>query len=313
MLLDNDGGIKPYSSFEQEALRLHQAYNVNYLQTEYNFAAATAQMAAKWNDFEQDGDQYHLQFRTASDEKVRRSHALLHNTTLPPSDPFWNEYMPPLDWNCRCTVLQVLKDKYPLSNSAEAIGKGQKATTRLGKDGVNRTAMFRFNPGKQKVIFPEKHPYFKVQQRVKEIVNALYKTAQKIERKKVDDGIKQWAKENIPEQGLTIYSENLISGNAIILRKNVRNIAAHIANNDLKIMAKEISDIVKRVQPIAQATLSESIKPKSEANLKRKKERGVTQYNYYSFDYKGETFRLNVEVIGGVEYPHSINKIINAN
>lgn len=173
LLQDEKGGIKPYNQFQQEVLKLHESYNVNYLNAEYNFAASAAQMAAKWNDFEQDGDQYHLQFRTAADERVRTSHAVLHNTTLPPSDPFWNEYMPPLDWNCRCTVAQVLKDKYTPSNSAEAVSNGQKATTRLGKDGVNRAAMFRFNPGKQKVIFPEKHPYFKVQQRVKEIVNAL--------------------------------------------------------------------------------------------------------------------------------------------
>ncbi len=51
---------------------------------------------------------------------------------------------------------------------------------------------------------------------------------------------------------------------------------------------------------------------KSEANIKRKIETGVTQYNYYSFEYEGETFRLNVEVVDGVEFPHSINKIINA-
>lgn len=33
--------------------------------------------------------------------------------------------------------------------------------------------MFRFNPGKQRVIFPEKHPYYKVQQKVREVVEAL--------------------------------------------------------------------------------------------------------------------------------------------
>lgn len=197
LLQDEKGGIKPYNQFQQEVLKLHESYNVNYLNAEYNFAASAAQMAAKWNDFEQDGDQYHLQFRTAADEKVRRSHALLHNTTLPPSDPFWNEYMPPLDWNCRCTVVQVLKDKYPLSNSAEAIGKGQKATTRLGKDGVNRTAMFRFNPGKQKVIFPEKHPYFKVQQRVKEIVEAL-RTAGN-EKNEAASNLVSWYKKSLPK------------------------------------------------------------------------------------------------------------------
>ncbi|MDV7393357.1 phage minor head protein, partial [Arthrospira platensis SPKY1] len=109
LLLDENGAIKPWNSFKQEMTALHQTYNVNYLNAEYNFAAATAQMAAKWNDFEQDGDQYNLQFRTSSDEKVRASHAALHNTTLPKDDPFWNSYTPPLDWKCRCTVVQVLK------------------------------------------------------------------------------------------------------------------------------------------------------------------------------------------------------------
>lgn len=312
LLLDENGAIKPWNSFKQEMTALHQTYNVNYLNAEYNFAAATAQMAAKWNDFEQDGDQYNLQFRTSSDEKVRASHAALHNTTLPKDDPFWNSYTPPLDWKCRCTVVQVLKNKYPASNSTEAVAKGETATTRIDKKGVNRSAMFRFNPGKQKVIFPENHPYFKVQQGVRDVVDGLYKTAQKIERKKIDDGIKQWAKNNIPEQGIKVNSEKLNTGSAILLRKNVRNIAAHLANPDLKKMATEMPDILKRVHPITQATLSESINPKSEANIKRKIGRGVTQYNYYSFEYNGETFRLNVEVIDGVEFPHSINKIINA-
>lgn len=173
MLKDENGGIVPYEKFKLEMLKLNDTYNLNYLNTEYNFATQTAQMAAKWNDIQQDGDEYWLQFRTASDEKVRASHAELHNTTLPPGDPFWDSYMPPLDWNCRCTVVQVLADKYTKSNSAQAVEKGETATTRIDRKGVNRAAMFRFNPGKQRVIFPQNHPYFKVQQRVREIVEAL--------------------------------------------------------------------------------------------------------------------------------------------
>ncbi|MDD4373472.1 MAG: phage minor head protein [Bacteroidales bacterium] len=312
MLIDENGGIKPWNTFKQDMLKLHQTYNLNYLNTEYNFATQTAQMAAKWNDIEKDGDEYWLQFRTSKDEKVRASHEALHNTTLPPSDKFWDSYMPPLDWNCRCTVVQVLADKYAKSNSAEAVAKGETATTRIDKKGVNRAAMFRFNPGKQKVIFPQNHPYFKVQQEVSNTIDELYINAQKIERKKVDDSIKQWAKTNIPEQGIKINSDKLISGSAILLRKNVKNIAAHLANPDLKVMAIQIPEILKRVKPITQATLNESIRPKSEANLKSKRQRGVSQYNYYSFEYKDETYRLNMEVINGLEFPHSINKIIDA-
>ncbi|MDD3687552.1 MAG: phage minor head protein [Bacteroidales bacterium] len=160
LLITEDGKIKSFNAFKQDVLQIHEAYNVNYLQAEYNFAVQSAQMAAKWNDFEKDGDDYNLQYRTAGDEKVRADHAVLNGTTLPASDPFWIEYVPPLDWNCRCTIVQVLKDKFELSNSQDAIDNGIKATTRENAEGVNKAAMFRFNPGKTMTLFPDKHPYF---------------------------------------------------------------------------------------------------------------------------------------------------------
>ena len=160
LLITEDGKIKPFNAFKEDVLKIHEAYNVNYLDSEYNFAVSSAQMAAKWNDFEQDGDDYNLQYRTAGDEKVRADHAILNGTTLPASDPFWDEYVPPLDWNCRCTIVQVLKGKYEVSNSKDAIDNGIKATTRENAEGINKAAMFRFNPGKTLTLFPEKHPYF---------------------------------------------------------------------------------------------------------------------------------------------------------
>ena len=39
---------------------------------------------------------------------------------------------------------------------------GEKATTKLNKDGKNTLDIFRFNPGKKGVVFPPKHPYNKV-------------------------------------------------------------------------------------------------------------------------------------------------------
>jgi hypothetical protein len=96
---------------------------------------------------------------TDNGPNVRESHRALEGTVLPVDDPFWNQYAPKNGWNCHCFLLQVHKDDEPLSDSAEAIAKGDKATTQLGKDGSNAGAMFRYNPGKQGVIFPPKHPY----------------------------------------------------------------------------------------------------------------------------------------------------------
>ena len=161
LLKDEDGGFKPFDRFLQDVQAIDAQYNQNWLYAEYNFATASTQMAAKWADIERDGDEYDLQYRTALDGLVREEHAALEGITLPPSDKFWNEYYPPNGWNCRCTAVQVLKDKYPLSDSDAACEAGERATTQIGKNGQNKAAMFRFNPGKAGKVFPPKHPYYK--------------------------------------------------------------------------------------------------------------------------------------------------------
>lgn len=152
-LTNEKGHIKPYDDFRKDVLAIDRKYNQNYLYTEYNHAVTSSQMAAKWQDFEEDADRYDLQYRTAGDDRVRASHARLHNITLPADDPFWNEYLPPNDWNCRCTVLQVRKNKYPRSDSKMAMETGREVTAEP------KQKIFRFNPGKELKLFPQKHPY----------------------------------------------------------------------------------------------------------------------------------------------------------
>lgn len=160
LLLDERGAVRPFSDFLARVRKIDKDYNATYLNAEYNFAVSSAQMAAKWHDFEKDGDRFYLQYRTARDERTRSSHRPLDRITLPIDDPFWDEYTAPLGWNCRCQVVQVSKNSRKPSNSSEAIARGRAATTVLNSKGQNKAQIFRFNPGKQKVIFPPKHPYF---------------------------------------------------------------------------------------------------------------------------------------------------------
>ena len=171
LMKDDDGGFKPFGQFLQDVQAIDASYNQNWLFAEYNFAAASTQMAAKWADIEQDGDEYNLQYRTASDGLVRPEHAALEGITLPPSDKFWDQYLPPNGWNCRCTAVQVLKDKYPESDSDQACAAGERATTQIDKNGNNKAEMFRFNPGKSGKVFPPKHPYFKAPASAKKAVS----------------------------------------------------------------------------------------------------------------------------------------------
>jgi SPP1 gp7 family putative phage head morphogenesis protein len=45
-----------------------------------------------------------LVYVTAGDEKVRPEHRILDGVTRPKDDPFWDTHVPPLGFNCRCTV-----------------------------------------------------------------------------------------------------------------------------------------------------------------------------------------------------------------
>ena len=161
LLIDDDGKLRKWKSFKDEMVKLNKLYNVTYLEAEYNFASQSAVMANRWTEIVKNEDQYNLQYRTAGDDKVRDSHSQLNGITLPASNSFWIEYFPPNGWRCRCTAAEVLISKYKVSNQKDAIALGEAATTALNSDGKNTLAMFRFNPGKDEVVFPQNHPYFK--------------------------------------------------------------------------------------------------------------------------------------------------------
>ena len=152
-LIDENGKRKPFERFLNDVRSIDQTYNSNYLRAEYNFVSASAEMAAKWDGFMQDGDRYNLQYRTQKDDKVRPEHAALDGVTLPPSDPFWAEFYPPNGWNCRCTVVQVRKSKYSVTPHDEAMRLGDEA---LQKDSKG---IFRFNPGLEQKTVPDYNPY----------------------------------------------------------------------------------------------------------------------------------------------------------
>ena len=152
-LIDENGNRKPFERFLNDVQAIDKTYNQNYLRAEYNFVASSATMAAKWEEYAEDGDRYNLQYRTAKDSRVRPEHAALHGVTLPMSDPFWESYYPPNGWNCRCTVVQVRKSKYPTTPHDEAMALGE-AATQSDKRGI-----FRFNPGIEQKAVPDYNPY----------------------------------------------------------------------------------------------------------------------------------------------------------
>lgn len=141
LLVDADGKPRSWSDFKKEAKPLTVEYNQTWLETEYNQAVASSQMAEKWAGFEENADIYpNLEYRAVTDDQTRTEHAALNGIIRPINDPFWDTNYPPNGWGCRCSVTQTDKD---LTKSIDF--KPEKG--------------FDFNPGKDKKLFADSNGY----------------------------------------------------------------------------------------------------------------------------------------------------------
>ena len=189
-MLDDKGNVKPYTDFQKDVQLINDNYNTNWLSAEYKHALGASLMAVKWNDLKQDSDRYFLQYRTAQDSRVRPDHAALDGITLPADDPFWDKYYPPNGWGCRCQAVQVRRSKYQSSDPKASMRLGDNATDTL------KQRMFRYNAGKDMKLFPPKHPYYKVPETAKNVIN---NSARDELGKQLQKDLTSWYKNNLPE------------------------------------------------------------------------------------------------------------------
>lgn len=284
-LLDQKGNVQPYYKFEQQVNKLNQRYNNNYLKAEYQFAVGSGQSIERWESFSDDEDRYWLQYRTANDSKVRDSHAILHNTTLPKSDPFWESYTVLNGWRCRCSIVEVLARKHQKSNSQKAIRKGEAATTQINKNGKNTLAMFRFNPAKQKKLFPPNNSY-------NQVIGA--KKAKKIIEKKAEiqrkTGLEKKRTEYISTLTKATKGKNVIrkvaSNKDIKIKyqtKGTKHIANDILSQNIKFKAKDIRNINQYLKDAEYV---------GESGLKKKRNDGIVYFYYFKCRTTGVYFNV---------------------
>lgn len=159
LLINSTGEIRTFSEFSKMVLDLNDQYNINWLRSEYNMAVANTDMARKWLKFEEQKELFPLlSFRSVIDDRAR--HVKWNHITRPVDDPIWDFLTPPLDWGCRCTLQQLAEGK-------------QTPKSKLPKKAKVKDE-FAFNPGKEKVVFPPNHPYYKVDQRDQQRANSLF-------------------------------------------------------------------------------------------------------------------------------------------
>jgi SPP1 gp7 family putative phage head morphogenesis protein len=134
----------PLKDFLEQGKKAVRRHHRDYLQAELDTTLASANSAAKWKDIERRAYLYpNLRYETAGDERVRESHAALDGRIYPVASAFWDTYMPPNGWRCRCIVIQTDE---PTTGSEALEFEPPKG--------------FRNNPGRSGKLFEDDHPYF---------------------------------------------------------------------------------------------------------------------------------------------------------
>ena len=302
LLLDEQGHVKSFNKFYQDVSAIRDKYNRNWLHAEYNFAVASSQMAAKWAEQSADADICDLTYSTAGDDKVRPDHAALDGVTLPVEDPFWSYAYPPNGWNCRCNVIRTLKGTRPLSNSERCQETFMQTTE-------GREEIFRYNPGKEGVIFPPHHPYYG-KRGYKHCLNPHLATSLgdneecKIHSKldgvedlkqvqaSAKDAVREKKAQIDPFKGKAVNSSNAVTGLMLILRSSLKSIQEH-AIEDTNIQ-RWLCDY-KIGDPIEMRYIGwGKLRQRADGTIKHIREAAC--FTYYETKIGGETYYLNCKV-----------------
>ena len=149
---------KTFTDFKQKVTPIYKQYNDDWLKAEYDTAIGQAQQARQWNDIQRDKDLYpYLRYNAVLDSKTSDICRPLDGVTLKVDDKFWDNYTPLNHFRCRCTLDKL--DKY---EDVETTPKSK--VKDLEKElGDTVDDVFKMNAGKDKYVFSDEHPYFKVE------------------------------------------------------------------------------------------------------------------------------------------------------
>lgn len=244
---------------------------------------------------------------------MREQHRLLDGITLPPSDKFWDEFFPPNGWNCRCSAIQVNPRRYPESNSEEALQRGRAATYQPNAKGQNKAQIFRFNSGKQKVVFPPKHPYypkgcgncqfrkFSANEDSTSCGVCRFIRRMQLERAKNSFTREFWGRH------LTIENSRFCVNKFILTNTSIKNFCSHAERIDeleALIFAMEHPEALEfaRVEEIDR-------EEHSDANADGKVNRNILNYTKYYINVNGQDYTLSFELHKkGFEQPYAVRR-----
>lgn len=183
-LLDEDGRLKEFRQFREDAESVIGTYNNHWLRTEYDTAVLRARYAADWKRFSRNADILpNLKWMptTSADPDVFHMEYWRIGLTLPKTHPFWKNHHPHDRWGCKCDLEET----------------DDPVTGIIPEVDYKPSPGLENNPGLEPELFSHTHPYY----------TKAYPGAEKAVEKVINDSnnpkalrkrLEKWYKENLP-------------------------------------------------------------------------------------------------------------------
>lgn len=250
MLKKPDGTLRTYKEFRDEAFKVFDSFSTGHLQTEYETAIASAQMAGKWVEFEKNKAVLPLlEYQSVGDSRVRKSHEALDGVVRKVDDPFWEMYYPPNGWNCRCDVVQLVSGKETAPDQLQT------------PDDV--PTIFRTNLAKKGQVFPEGHAYYDgvpdaVLKKAEALRNPKYSKAYTSKKTKATVEVSSMADNKDLTQNIDLAKVLADNGDSVRIRPHVNQDG--VKNPELSLVNEtQVADF-KQLQGCSKSAVERNIK-----------------------------------------------------
>lgn len=162
LVYKDDGGLKPWNQFRDQAVEVQKQINMNWLRVERDMCTRSSILADKWADFSNDRDIYpYWEYSGRMDSRERPEHVALEGLIFRIGDQYGDRICPPGDWNCRCRPKQkddlYLRDRNRVVQSEAQSKAWLEGVDEKGKPFVDE--QFRYNPFNQGMM-PKNGTYF---------------------------------------------------------------------------------------------------------------------------------------------------------
>lgn len=145
---------------EDDVMDVFFKYNGLWATIEDNTVMQSAAIANMWGNLSSNSI---MQFTTQRDERVRYSHSALDGYKAPKND-FPSELIPPIDYNCRCFLV----------NSGDGNFDRDESYVELERDLISKTnSVFAGSLATYGAIFGKSHSYFDIEQKDSEEYNTI--------------------------------------------------------------------------------------------------------------------------------------------